>query len=89
MVEALAEAAAAEAAYRDAREAHEAATDELDAAEARVALERAESVLEEGQSVRARAASWAVPLIIPGTPPLDDNNDRQHRDPCHRRETGP
>ena len=73
MIEALAEAAAAEAAYDDAREAHEAATDELDTAEARVALDRAESALEERQSVLPRAASWAVPLIIPGTPPLGDN----------------
>ena len=73
MVEALDAAAAAEAAYDDATEAHEAATDELDAAETRAALERAGSVLEESQSARARVASWTVPLIIPGTPPLDDN----------------
>ena len=73
MVETLAAAAVAEAAYGDAREAHEAATDELDAAEARVALERAESVLEERRSGLERVSGWAVPLIIPGTPPLDDN----------------
>ena len=73
MVEALAEAAAAEAAHDDARVAHEATTDELDAAETRAALERAENVLEESQSVRARAASWAMPLIIPVKPPLERN----------------
>ena len=73
MVETLAAAAVAEAAYGDAREAHEAATDELDAAETRAALDRAGSVLEESQSVRARAASWAMPLIIPVKPPLQSN----------------
>ena len=72
MVDALAAVAAAEVAYRDAQEAFEAATDELDAAEARGVLELAERALEEEESNLALEARGAVPLIIPGRPPIDD-----------------
>ena len=72
MIEARDGAAAAEVAYHDAREALEAATDELDAAEARAALEWSETALEESQANLAPETSGAVRLIIPGRPPLDD-----------------
>ena len=73
MIEARTAVAVAEAAHIEARAALDAATDELDAAEARGVLELAELALEEEESNLALEAPGAVPLIIPGRPPLDDN----------------
>lgn len=73
MIEARAGAAAAAASYDDARETFDTVTDELDAAEARAALERAESIREERQSVLSSAQSGLMRLIAPGTPPISDN----------------